>query len=71
MRIVGEDQGNQVRYACIAAKDHEDDIPKDMPLPEESHKDILAKGYDLGFEVLNRLTRQSCERSRPMISFPT
>ncbi|MCA9026040.1 MAG: hypothetical protein KDA86_12605 [Planctomycetaceae bacterium] len=49
MRILDGD----VSYACIAAAGHEDDIPKEMPLPEESHKDILAKGYDLGFEVLN------------------
>ncbi len=47
MRIV-EDQ-----YACIAAAGYEDDITEDMPLPGPSHKDFLAKGYDLGIEVVS------------------
>ncbi len=53
MRLVGDEKKGQVRYACIAADGYEDDIPKNMPSPQESHKDILAKGYDLGIEVLN------------------
>ena len=53
MRIIGDTRAGEIPYAAIAAKDYESDIPPNMPMPEESHKDILAKGYDLAIEVLN------------------
>ena len=68
MRIVGDERKNEIRYAAIAAKDYESDIPKDMPLPKESHKDILAKGYDIAIEVLNEAD-QSELRQKQVDSF--
>jgi hypothetical protein len=40
-------------YACIAAKGFEDDIPKGMPHPSETHRELLAREYDLAVELIS------------------
>lgn len=45
MRMVDE-------YACIGT--YESDIPKGMPHPEESHAELVKRGFDIALELDNR-----------------
>ena len=59
MRMVDE-------YACIGM--YETDVPKGMPNPEESQKEILKHGYDIALEIDNTAD-QTEERTKAIAGF--
>ncbi len=61
MRIVDKKRKD---YACIAAKDHADDIPADMPYPGDSHKELLSAGYDVALDLVNTADQTELRKSQ-------
>lgn len=43
-------------YARFARKEHPEDVPSDMPHPSQTHKELLAQGYDVAVELDNSRT---------------
>lgn len=55
-------------YAYFAEEDHQDDVPKDIAPPADSHGDLLKAGYDAAAQLDNSGTTQE-QRTAAFSSF--
>ncbi len=62
MRVVGKKKKKD--YACIAAKGHAGDVPANMPYPGDSHKELLALGYDVALDLVNTADQTELRKSQ-------